>query len=191
MNKNAEQPETPETPENIDEKAPAAAETQTAVEVAESELDIARRDLAEAREKLLYLQADYQNYRKRMVKELADARSLGVASTLQPFLQVFDFLTMARQAAEKSDNIDAIKQGVAMIIGEYTKAFDELGVVRPKSVGAPFDPAWQEAVSQEPSDTVPEGSVVKEWSAAYRIGERLLRPAKVVVSTGKAKVEEA
>lgn len=190
MNKDVEQPDTPEEITPDAETAETAA-NMPGIEVTESELDLAKRDLADARQKLLYLQADYQNYRKRMVKELADARALGVASTLQPFLQVFDFLTMARQAAEKSDNIDAIKQGVVMIIGEYTKAFDELGVVRPKSVGAPFDPAWQEAVSQEPSDTVPEGSVVKEWSAAYRIGERLLRPAKVVVSTGKAKVEEA
>ncbi len=186
MSKKEKHPETPEeaVTENFEEST-------TAMEPVESELDLARRDLADAREKLLYLQADYQNYRKRMVKEVADARALGVASTLEPFLQVFDFLAMARQAAEKSDNIDAIKQGVVMIIGEYTKAFDELGVIRPKSVGAPFDPSWQEAVAQEPSDSVPEGTVIKEWSSAYRIGERLLRPAKVVVSAGKAKVEEA
>lgn len=157
----------------------------------ESELDKLKAEVAAAQDKLLYLQADYQNYRKRMVKELADARMLGISSTIEPFLQVFDFLSMAKIAAEKSDNIEAIRQGIAMIIGEYTKAFDELGVTRPQSVGKTFDPNWQEAMAQEASDTVPEGTVIKEWSSAYKLGERILRPAKVVVSKGPAVVEDA
>ena len=96
---------------------------------------------------------------------------------------------MADTAAHQSDNLEAIRQGIAMIIGEYRKAFDDLGVTKLDSVGAPFDPAWQEAAAQEPSETVPEGSVIREWSPAYRMGETLLRPAKVVVSTGAPAAE--
>ncbi len=169
------------------EPVPAAdaVETPELSEGARAEIEALKKELADLKEKMLYLQADYQNYRKRTLKDIADARMLGVTATLDPFLRVFDFLGMAQTAAEKSDNVEAIRQGVAMIIQEYIKAFEDLGVKKQESVNNPFDPEWQEAVAQEPSETVPEGHVVREWSAAYRIGDRLLRPAKVVVSTGK------
>ena len=89
----------------------------------------------------MYLQADYQNYRRRMIKELADARQIGVIGTLDPFLRVADFLGMADTAAKQSDNIDAIRQGLAMILNEFNKAFDDLGVKKLDSIGKPFDPA--------------------------------------------------
>ncbi len=59
-----------------------------------------------------------------------------------------------------------------------------------ESVGKPFDPTWQEAVAQEASETIPEGTVIREWSPAYRMGETWLRAAKVVVSTGAPAAEE-
>ena len=149
-----------------------------------------QQELEETRNKLLYLQADYQNYRRRMIKELADARQIGVIGTLDPFLRVADFLGMADTAAKQSDNIDAIRQGLAMILNEFNKAFDDLGVKKLDSIGKPFDPDKQEAVLQEASDTVPEGVVIKEWCPAYMMGERCIRAAKVVVSTGKAEPEE-
>lgn len=161
-------------------------------EPALSELEKTRKELEETREKLLYLQADYQNYRRRMIKELADMRQMGVTTTLEPFLRVFDYLNMADTAAQKSDNVEAIRQGVAMIIAEYIKVFDDLGVTKVDSVGKPFDPQWHEAVAQEASDTVPEGAIIREWQPAYKMGEKILRAAKVVVSTGKpAPAEEA
>ena len=162
---------------------------------AEDPLAKATRELAEMQNKFLYLQADYQNYRRRMIKELSDARQLGVIGTLDPFLRVADFLGMADAAAKQSDNVEAIRQGLSMILNEFTKAFDDLGVKRVDSVGKPFDPDRQEAVLQEASETVPEGVVIKEWSPAYMLGDRCIRAAKVVVSTGKPataeKAEEA
>ena len=152
---------------------------------AEDPLAKATRELAEMQNKFLYLQADYQNYRRRMIKELSDARQLGVIGTLDPFLRVADFLGMADTAAKQSDNVEAIRQGLSMILNEFNKAFDDLGVKRVDSVGKPFDPDRQEAVLQEASETVPEGVVIKEWSPAYMLGDRCIRAAKVVVSTGK------
>ena len=97
---------------------------------------------------------------------------------------------MAQIAVEKSDNIEAIKQGILMIINEYTKAMDELGVVRVKSVNEKFNPEIHDAISQEFSDTVADGVIIKEITGGYKMGERLLRPARVVVSKGVEKVEE-
>ncbi len=176
----------PEAVENTEEVKTA----EEAAQPEENQLEKLQKELAETQNKLLYLQADYQNYRRRMVKELADARQIGVIGTLDPFLRVADFLGMAEMAANQSDNIDAIRQGLAMILNEFTKAFDDLGVKKIDSIGKPFAPDKQEAVLQEASDTVPEGVVIKEWCPAYMMGERCIRAAKVVVSTGKAETAE-
>ena len=146
--------------------------------------------IADLESKILYLQADYQNYRKRTAKDINDARVTGTANALEPFLRVNDFLGMAQIAVEKSDNIEAIKQGILMIINEYTKAMDELGVVRIKTVNEQFNPELHDAISQEFSETVADGVIIKEVTGGYKMGERLLRPARVVVSKGVEKVEE-
>ena len=142
-------------------------------------------------EKYIYLQAEYQNYRKRVSKELAGVRSATLADTLAPFLTVYDFLNMADGAAATSDNIESIRQGLKMIIGEFTKAFDELGVKSLSAAGEKFDPALHEAVASENSDTVPEGVVIRQWSSGFKLGETLLRPARVVVSAGPVQPEAA
>ena len=147
--------------------------------------------IAELESKILYLQADYQNYRKRTAKDINDARVSGTANALEPFLRVNDFLGMAQMAVEKSDNIEAIKQGILMIINEYTKSMDELGVVKFKTVNEKFNPEFHDAISQEFSETIPEGVIIKEITGGYKMGERLLRPARVVVSKGQEVIEEA
>ena len=151
-----------------------------------SEEEKLRAALAEAQSKFLYLQAEYQNFRKRSVKDVADARSYAYADALNPFMTVFDYLAMADTAAVNSDNIESIRQGLKMIIAEFNKAFDTLGVTAIDAVGKPFDPELHEAVAHEPSASVPEGVVIKQWSSGFKMGGKLLRPARVVVSSGPA-----
>ena len=158
---------------------------ETPEKTPEQQIAELQQTVRELSDKLLYLQADYQNYRKRTAKDLSDARIGGTAAALEPFLRVNDFLGMARTAAEKSGNVEAIRQGILMIIAEYDKAMNELGVSRIKSVGEKFDPELHDALSSESSETVPENVVIREFSGGYRMGERLLRPARVVVSTGR------
>ena len=169
----------------VPEEEPAAPP-----EPEKSEEEKLRESLAELQAKYLYLQAEYQNYRKRVAKDIADARSYAYADALGPFMTVFDFLAMADTAAVNSDNVESIRQGLKMIIAEFNKAFDTLGVKPLETVGKPFDPALHEAVAHEPSETVPEGTIVKQWSNGFKMGEKLLRPARVVVSDGPAKPEQ-
>ena len=154
-----------------------------------SEEEKLREALAELQAKYLYLQAEYQNYRKRVAKDVADARSYAYADALGPFMTVFDFLAMADTAAVQSDNVESIRQGLKMIIGEFNKAFDTLGVKPLETVGKPFDPALHEAVAHEASETVPEGVIIRQWSNGFKMGEKLLRPARVVVSDGSPETE--
>lgn len=172
-------------------ETPPAAEENDAKETEQDETAKLTAELQALKEKLMYLEADYQNYRKRVVKDISEARLCGTAGTLEPFLTVFDFLGMAKTAAEKSDNIESIRQGLNMIIGEFHKAFDELGVKKIATVGSDFDPKYHEAAAHEPSDEVPEGKIIREWSGGFQLGERLLRPARVVVSSGPAPQEKA
>ncbi len=183
---NAGEWEKPEAPE---QEAAAAQGADAPAAPEENEADKLRRELEETRARLLYLQADYQNYRKRTAKDLSEARIYGAAGVLSPFVTVYDFLHMAQAAAAKSDNVESIRQGLAMIIGEYNKAFEETGVRKIETVGKKFDPETSEAVATEHSDTVADGLVIREWNGGYKYGERLLRPARVVVSDGPAEAE--
>ena len=169
------------------EKETAAPENTEKEEAAPelTEEEKLKAELAQLQSKYLYLQAEYQNYRKRVAKDLADARAFTTADTLSPFLSVFDYLTMAENAAENTDNLEAVRQGLKMIMGEFFKAFDELGVRKFESVGQKFDPTLHDAVANEPSETVPEGEIIREWAGGFKLGEKLLRPARVVVSAGK------
>lgn len=156
-----------------------------------SEVDQLKAQLAEQQAKFLYLQAEYQNFRRRAARDISDARSHAIADTLTPFLSVSDFLGMAQAAAEKTDNLDAIKQGLTMIIAQFDKALEEMSVRKFTSTGEKFDPDLHDAVGREPSDTVPEDVVIREWNCGYKIGEKLLRPARVLVSSGPAAAETA
>ena len=141
-------------------------------------------EVASLKDQLLRKEADYQNYRKRMAREVSDARRIGLVETITPFLQVFDLFEMAMKAADKSDNVAALKQGLEMILAQYGKTIDELGVQKFDAVGETFDPMWHDAVAYENSDEVAEGVIIKQWSSGFKIGEKLLRPARVVVSSG-------
>ena len=178
------------TSEAAEAKEPEAKEQEAKQEApAVDPVEELKKELAEAKDKYMYLQAEYQNFRRRAAKDVTDARAYAVADTLVPFLTVFDYLSMAETAANKSDNIEAIRQGLQMIIGQFFKAFEELGVSKFESVGKDFDPQLHDAVTTEPSDEIPEGKIIREWSGGFKIGEKLLRPARVVVSGGK-KAEE-
>ncbi len=182
-----------------DEELKAAPETESVVETAAtetevvapepqvmefSETEVLQKQLDEEKNKNLRLMADFQNYRKRVSKELSAARLQGLYETITPFIQVFDYFQMATKAANDSENITAIREGMKMIEREYQKALDELGVTKFDAVGQKFNPEQHDAVAHEESDA-PENEIVKQWNCGYRIGERLIRPAKVVVSSGK------
>lgn len=155
----------------------------------ESPEETEAQKITELEDKILRVQAEFQNFRKRSFREISNARKLGVESTVSPFLQVFDHFSMAVKAANESNNMDAIRQGLNMILDEYRKALDELGIVSFDAVGAQFDPNEHEAMAKEPSDEVPEGVVIKQWNCGYKMGDKLLRPANVVVSSGPAEIQ--
>lgn len=182
-------PETEDTAAVPEQQEPAEStlpeETTATVELKEkvASLEKEKNELAQKR---LLLLAEMDNQRKRIAKEMESTRYNVMQDTLSPFLQVFDHFTMAVSAAANSDNHQSLVQGLEMIQKEFDRAFSELGVRKIDAVGKEFDPKLHEAVAQEASDDVPAGIVIRQWSCGYASGERLLKPAMVVVSSGPA-----
>lgn len=139
--------------------------------------------LAETQDKVLRAHAEYDNYRKRAFRELSDVRAAVKADTLLPILTVFDHFKMAVSAAENSDDMNVIKEGMKMICAEFSKAMDEFGLEEVNALGEKFDPNLHEAIAKEASEAE-EDTVIKQWKSGYKLGNRLLRPATVVVSSG-------
>lgn len=157
---------------------------------AEEKIVKLEKTVAELSEKRIRLIAEMENLRKRAAKDLESMRYNVIADTLYPFFQVFDHFEMAVDACAKSDNIQALNAGMQMIGNEFSKAFTDLGIVKIDAVGKDFDANDHDAVAQEPSESVPEGKVIRQWCAGYRMGDRLLKAASVVVSSGPEKKAE-
>ena len=174
----------PEQPLGGMDEAVSGAGKSDSVSDVSSELSALKKANEELLDNYLRVQAEYQNYRKRVSKDIASARNYAVIDTLTPFLQLFDNFSMAVRAAGETTNIDALVQGLNMIQNQYTKAIEDLGVTNYSAVGEKFDPQLHDAIATEKSDTVPEGVVIREWCCGYRMGDNVLRPARVVVSGG-------
>ena len=156
----------------------------------ESVDDDLRRQLAEANDRYLRSRADLDNFRKRAQRDLAEMRESTKAAAVEEFLPVFDHFNMAVAHLHDNPDLGTLKQGMEMILAEFKRTLEALGVEQVNAAGAPFDPTAHEAISEEASATVPRGHVVRQWKSGYRLGTRLLRPASVVVSSGPAAAAE-
>ncbi len=177
-------------------QAEAQAEVEVAIEKSIEEVQQEKIATLEAaliadNDRYLRLQAEFQNYRKRMARENSEMRSIGVQDALSGFVAIFDHFNLAVRAAETSDNMAAVLAGLKMIQHEYDSALGDLGVTAYHAVGEKFSPELHDAAQEEASETVPAGVVIKEWFCGYKMGDKVLRPAKVVVSTGKPEAEVA
>ena len=172
------------------EKAAPEAEKAPAPETPEEKVAKLEKALLEMEDKRLRLLAEMENQRKRAVKDMEAVRYNTMTDTLHPFFQVFDHFSMAVAATETTTNMQSLLEGMKMIRAEFDRAFADLGIERIDATGKDFDPNTQEAMSQEASDTVPAGKVIRQWCFGYKMGDRLLKPANVVVSSGPAEKTE-
>ncbi len=141
--------------------------------------------IADLELQVLRTRADFDNFRKRSVRDQEDARQRGKISVLDDVLPVYDTFTMAMQATEMDNaNLDMIVQGMNMIQNMFVKSIDDMGVAEINAMGQKFDPNLHEATSESFSEEVEEGMVLSQTRCGYKLGERLLRPAMVVVSKG-------
>ncbi|OQX22824.1 MAG: nucleotide exchange factor GrpE [Desulfobacteraceae bacterium IS3] len=152
----------------------------------ETKLEAAEQEVKNNYDRLLRVSAEFENYKKRIAREVESIRKFANESLMKELLPVADNLERAVASFVSEEKIAGITEGVQMTLKEIYKIFETCCVTPVESVGKPFDPAFHEAISQEISEQYPENTVVREFHKGYMIHDRLLRPAMVVVSKAKA-----
>lgn len=152
----------------------------------EAELASLRDDLAAAKQDVLYAQAETQNVRRRLEKDIQDARNYGATGFARDILSVADNLDRAIQAIPEDLREDSkfkgLVAGIQATQRELEKVFGQHGVTRIAAMGLPLDPNEHQAMMEVPTTDAEAGTIVQEMQAGYKIKDRLLRPAMVGVA---------
>lgn len=171
--------------DELDPTEEADAETVTAT--VEEDIETLKAEAAKAKEhweRLLRTAADFENFRKRAAREKQDAVKFaneGLIASLLPVLDNFEAATAATAAAD-GKGVESLQTGIAMVHQQLKKALADAGLEEVDASGQLFDPNLHEAVSQQESAEVPEGHVAQQLRKGYKLRDRLLRPATVIVA---------
>lgn len=174
-------PTAPAAPATTDAE-PVAVVAPTPEQIEELKNRAAKAD--ENWDRLLRTTADFENFKKRAARERVEVAQAAAAALIQKLLPVLDHFEMAQAAAQTAgdDKLASLQAGVAMIQQQVKTVLAEAGLEAVDATGKPFDPALHEAVSMMESAEVPEGHVLQQIRKGYKLKERLLRPATVIVA---------
>lgn len=164
-----------------------SASTESAVDAAS--MAAMAEEVRQANERALRSQAELENFRKRIRKEMDDQLRYAALPVMRDLLPVLDNLERAFQAAESHRaTMDpaaiGLLDGVKMVAGQLVSVLEKHHGQRIEAEGASFDPHLHEAIAQEPSNEVAQGHVTRVTQMGYRLHDRVLRPSQVLVSTG-------
>lgn len=182
------------TPEATgDSSASSEASAGTDAPEALDPLQAAQAEAAQFKDKLIRMAADFDNYRKRSRREVTEAEKKGRDGLLVDLLPVFDNLERATSHAdggwEDAGKVKGLVDGISLVMRQFRDSLTRQGIERVESVGRPFDPSVHEAIQHLETNDFPPGSIAAEVQPGYKEGDRLVRPAMVVVA--KAPTEPA
>ncbi len=173
-------------PEKDDDKAEAKKKDgwfnkkAREMDAVKAKLDAAEKNAAQAKDQLLRMAAEYENYRKRSTREADQKFNDGVSFAVNQIIPILDTLEMAANAPTTDENY---KKGVTMTLDKAAKALNTLHVEEIEVLGKPFDPNFMNAVQQVPAQEGQEsGTVVTVYQKGYKLGEKIVRHATVVVA---------
>ena len=177
--------------EALDEEFTAAEQavepTQEGVQ-SQSELDLVDR-VNDAEGRATRAQADLENFRRRMRREMDDQRKFANQGLIADLLPVIDNVYRAISAASKEEASNGILEGFLMVAQQLISTLNKFDCQRIDAVGEVFDPNKHEAISQMPSDEMEKGMILQAVQEGYILHDRVVRPSQVIISTGPA--EEA
>jgi molecular chaperone GrpE len=148
----------------------------------EAQLEAALAEAARNYDSFLRAQAELANVRKRFEKQRAQVRVDVTADLVKQMLPVVDDFARAMETVPDAVRDDGWFAGVDLVQRKLLAILENLGVQPIEAVGRPFDPNYHEALSQEPSDTLPSGAVTREMLKGYQLGDRVIRPSLVYVA---------
>jgi molecular chaperone GrpE len=166
------------------EEQPTVQETPPAPEAAKPTIE---EELAAMKDRYMRLMADFDNFRKRQIREREEWIKRANEGLLTDFLPVVDHLDIA--LSKEKDAANPFVAGIKMVYDQFVAALEKNNVVAIDAKGQPFNPEWHEALSQVPSETVPANEVVEQFKRGWSLSGRLLRPAQVIVSSGKPEAQ--
>ena len=150
------------------------------LEAVKAKLDAAEANAAQAKDQLLRMAAEYENYRKRSTREADQKFNDGISFAVNQIIPILDTLEMAANAPTTDENY---KKGVTMTLDKAAKALDALHVEEIEALGKPFDPNFMNAVQQIPApDGQESGTVITVYQKGYKLGDKIVRHATVVVA---------
>jgi molecular chaperone GrpE len=178
MSKHSKQPDS--QPDDAGQIADAA------LEAGENELARLRAYVYDAHDRVLRAQAEMDNYRKRARREIEEERRYALAPFLADLLPVLDNVFRAIAAAEKSPSGNGLLEGVKMVAQSLLGVLARHHCTQIEALYQPFDPAFHEAISQQPSAEYPPNTVILVAQEGYMLHDRVIRPAQVIVSIAPA-----
>jgi len=169
------------------DNATAAKDEEKAEEQAptESAEDVLKAELAAANDRTLRLMAEFDNFRRRSAKEQLELIETANGKLLEKLSEVQDNFERAFAAENKAKDLEAFEKGMQMIYNQFAKVLTDAGLEQIDPTGKEFDPNLHEALMQQPSETIPEGHVVTVFQKGYKLKNKILKTAKVIVSSGK------
>lgn len=171
----------------VDVEAGSEQEQPTNVDAAQVEIEQLRGENLQLKDRLARAQAEFDNARKREVKERQDARDYAVQGAVEPFLGVMDNFQLALKA---DGSAEQLRSGVELILKQMEDALRGLNVQAVESVGAQFDPRIHEALGSIETKEHPDHEVLEEIRRGYKLRDKLLRPALVRIAVNPAQVSE-
>ncbi|EFM12732.1 GrpE protein [Paenibacillus curdlanolyticus YK9] len=163
----ADQPQEETTPQSASEARIAELEQQ----------------IEEQQQRYLRAQADFDNFRRRTIKEREELAQYATSKLLTELLPVVDNFDRAINAAKQNNDFDALSKGVDMISRQFNQVLEQEGLQPMNVIGEPFNPEFHQAVMQESSAEHEEGTILEELQKGYMLKEKVLRPAMVKVSS--------
>ena len=197
-NGHAQQQQPPAEQQAAAAKAEVKAETKTEPKAEPSPLDIAKaeadkeiaglkKSAEDAQDRYIRLMAEFDNFRRRSAKEQVELIETANAKLLGKLSEVLDNFERAFDAGNKAQDLAAFEKGMQLIHAQFEKILKDAGLEQIDPVGNPFDPNFHEALMSQPSETVPQEHVAQVFQKGYKIKNKLLKTAKVIVSSGPAK----
>lgn len=183
-----------ETPEATPPAETEPATPATAAEAAPAEpqplVDPRDQEIAELKDRHLRLQADFDNFRKRMARDREDMARRAAEKVLKELLPVADHFELGLQSARKNHTKHAVLEGFEGVLKQLHTVLEKSGVTPIETKGQAFDPHSHECVAHIPSDEHAENMIIEETRRGYRLGSYILRASQVIVSTGAPAASE-
>lgn len=178
MNKHHQKQDSQAGAEHVEPAAPNPAETPD-----ESKgMDTALAEVEDLRQRLIRWQADYENLRRRSAREVLESRTLAIGDFARDVLEILDHFESALSVDPAKTDTAGVLQGMKITYDELKKVLAKRGIESFDPQGQLFDPNVQEAIAQEVNEQTPPMTVLQTLQRGYRMGDRVLRPAKVKVS---------